>query len=68
VVPANASAEEIAALVTVLGLHAAVAPPEPAARSGWTDQAATFRRNAYPGPDAWRQTGFVQGVRTRADW
>ncbi|WP_322754345.1 MULTISPECIES: acyl-CoA carboxylase subunit epsilon [unclassified Frankia] len=67
-VPANASAEEIAALVAVVRLRAAVPPPESAAPSGWTDRAATFRQNVHSGPNTWRQTGFTQGVRTRADW
>ncbi len=68
VVSANASAEEIAAVVAVLRLRAAASPPGPKAPSGWTDRATALRQTVRSGPDAWRQSGFVQGVRTRADW
>ncbi|WP_131745624.1 acyl-CoA carboxylase subunit epsilon [Frankia sp. Cppng1_Ct_nod] len=68
VVPADASAEEIAALVAVLRLRAAVPPAEDATPSGWTDRAATFRGAIHSGPNMWRQAGFTQGTRTRAGW
>ncbi|SBW19892.1 acyl-CoA carboxylase subunit epsilon [Protofrankia symbiont of Coriaria ruscifolia] len=68
VVPTNASAEEIAALVAVLCLReAAPRAPQPPP-SGWTDRSTAFRQSVHSGPDVWRRTGFTQGIRTRADW
>ncbi|AEH08532.1 MULTISPECIES: acyl-CoA carboxylase subunit epsilon [Protofrankia] len=68
VVPTNASAEEIAALIAVLclwaGAAAAPAPPP----SAWSDRSATLRRTVHSGPDGWRWTGFTPGTRTRAEW
>lgn len=62
VVRGDASAEEIAALVAVLGAAAVPAPagPAPAGPGGrpwpvWCDRAALLRQPFAHGPDAWRR-------------
>lgn len=61
IVRGDPSPEEIAALVAVLATRGGTAPVDPAPASGW-------RALPSAGPAAWRLSGFVKGVRTRASW
>jgi hypothetical protein len=59
------TSEEIAALVVALESRRA-SPTGPAQRSAWSDRAGSLRRPLARGADAWRTSGRVPGVRTRA--
>lgn len=69
VVKGDATAEEIAALVTVLAARsaAAVEPPKPQA-SPWTYRRAQLSKPIFVGAGEWRRSGFDKGTRTKADW
>ncbi len=69
IVRGEPSAEEVAALVAVLSARAgsAAAAPEPP-RSAWGRPGSALRGTVPTHPSAWRESGFTQGVRTRADW
>ncbi len=61
--------EELAALLAVLsarGGGAAVAPEPP--RSAWGRPESGMHGHLATHSGAWRESGFAQGVRTRADW
>lgn len=69
VVKGDATAEEIAALVTVLAARAAAAVEEPKpAPSAWSSRRAQLRRPVFVGAGEWRRSGFDKGTRTKADW
>ena len=59
IVNADATAEEVAALVAVfsaLGSGGGEAPERP--RSSWSNPARSVRRTHRHGPDAWRASGL----------
>jgi len=58
VVRGDATAEEIAALVAVLGAVQAPSSPEQQPRSVWADPARGVRRPLPHGPGAWRASGL----------
>ena len=64
------TAEELAALVTVVAAMAAGANDEapPKALSAWVDRAAALRKPLPVGPGAWVASGLQPGARTRAGW
>jgi hypothetical protein len=68
VVRGKPTAEELAALVAVLasrgGSETAPEPP----RSPWGRPGAAIRYPLSTHVGAWRASGLVRGVRTRADW
>jgi Acyl-CoA carboxylase epsilon subunit len=69
IVRGDATAEEIAALVALLGSRGrSAAPARSPTRSAWADPAAGIRRTARPGPGAWARSGREAGSRTRAGW
>ncbi len=59
IVRGDPTAEEIAAVVTVLSAYAGTArqAQEPAP-SAWTDRRTAVRRPLSPGPGAWRASGW----------
>ncbi len=62
IVRGEPSEEELAALIAVIAARAAAgAVPAPALASGW-------QRSPGRGPAAWRLSGFLKGVHTRASW
>jgi hypothetical protein len=69
VVKGDATAEEIAALVTVLAARsaAAVESPKPSP-SAWIYRRAQLSKPIFVGPGEWRRSGFDKGTRTKADW
>ena len=63
VIRGNPTAEELAALVTVIAARArqqaaAGARGGPPAPSAWADRARLVRRPLYPGPGAWRASNW----------
>ena len=60
--------EELAALVAVLSARSGGAEPAPEPRSAWGRPGSGVRGGLPSYPGAWRESGFTQGVRTRADW
>lgn len=72
VIRGTPTAEELAALVTVLAAAAGGAVPAAegsrARGAGWRDHRAMLRRGIPPGPGAWAASGRAPGTRTRADW
>jgi hypothetical protein len=56
----DATAEEVAALLAVLGAASADAGREPAPRrtSDWASPAGKVRRPLQPGPGAWRASAW----------
>jgi hypothetical protein len=59
VVRGDPTAEELAALVAVLGARAAVPGAAPASpRSAWNAPAGMVRRQVSPGPDGWRRSAL----------
>lgn len=68
VVRGTPTAEELAALVAVLASRGGGEPaPEPA-RSPWGRPGGAVRDRLPVHVGAWREAGFRQGLRTRADW
>ena len=69
IVRGEPTAEELAALVAVLTARAGggQAAPEPV-RSAWGRPGTSLQGSVPTHPTAWRESGFAQGVRTRADW
>ncbi|HEX4428983.1 MAG TPA: acyl-CoA carboxylase subunit epsilon [Frankiaceae bacterium] len=68
VVRGEPTPEELAALIAVLSVRGGAAPaPEPV-RSAWGRPGSGVRGALPTHPGAWRESGFAQGVRTRADW
>ena len=60
VVRGDPTAEELAALVTVIAARASAGAPErrPRRRSGWHDPARLVRGPVRPGPDGWRRSAL----------
>ena len=68
VVKGDPTPEELAALVAVLASRGGSEPaPEPV-RSPWGRPGVGLRRSIPIGPGAWRESGSIAGLRTRADW
>jgi hypothetical protein len=69
IVKGDATAEEIAALVTVLAARVAAAAPAPKPQqSPWTYRRAQLSKPVFVGAGEWRRSGFDKGTRTKADW
>jgi hypothetical protein len=66
VVRGEPTPDELAALVTVVAARAASRRPASARRPAWGDPALALRRIPVPGPDAWRRSTLVPGIRTGA--
>lgn len=67
VVRGQPTQEELAALVTVVAARLAGSPSEPPpSRSPWADLATAIAPVPHPGPDAWRRSARLPGVRTGA--
>jgi hypothetical protein len=61
--------EELAALVAVLSARSGGSEPAPEpAPSAWGRPGSGVRGALPTYAGAWRESGFTQGVRTRADW
>ena len=64
VIRGDASPEDIASLLAVFAVFAAVQgnaqSQEPAAIHAWNSRAATMRSFPAPGPGAWRASGMAQ--------
>lgn len=58
VVNADATPEEIAAIVAVFSSLGTAAEPEPAPRSEWASPARSHRGAHASGPGAWRSAGL----------
>ena len=59
IVRGDASPEDVAVLTALLS--PAGEPdeaPAPAPRGGWRDATRLYRRQLYPGPGAWRSSGW----------
>jgi hypothetical protein len=68
VVRGEPTPEELAALIAVLSVRGGAEPaPEPRV-SPWGRPGSGVRGALSTSPGAWRESGFTQGVRTRADW
>jgi hypothetical protein len=68
IVKGDPTPEEVAALLAVLAARGGAAPaPEPQ-RSAWGRPGSGLHPHLATHPGAWRESGFAQGVRTRADW
>jgi hypothetical protein len=69
IVRGEPTAEEVAALVTVLAARAAAAvePPKPPP-SPWIHRRAQLSRPVFVGAGEWRLSGVDKGTRTKADW
>ena len=57
VISGDATAEEVAALVAVIGSRPRPRPGGPAMPSGWNDRAAGLRGALRRGPRAWADSG-----------
>ncbi len=68
VVRGEPTPEELAALIAVLSIRGGAAPAPPPRRSAWGRPGSGVRGTLANHPGAWRESGFTQGVRTRADW
>ena len=59
IVRGDASPEEIAVLTALLAAAGGGDEPgPPVLRGGWRDPARQHRRQLYPGPGAWRSSGW----------
>ena len=68
VVKGDPTPEELAALVAVLASRGGGEPaPEPVS-SPWGRPGVGLRGSVPVGRGAWRESGSIAGVRTRADW
>ncbi len=68
VVRGEPTPEELAALVAVLSARGGAEPAPQPRRSAWGGPGSGVRGTLSRHPGAWRESGFAQGVRTRADW
>jgi hypothetical protein len=66
VVRGDPTPDELAALVTVVAARAAARRPAPQRRPAWGDPAMALGGMPIPGPDAWRRSTLVPGIRTGA--
>jgi hypothetical protein len=68
IVKGDPTPEELAALIAVLSARGGTeSAPEPQ-RSPWARPGSGLRTAVPTYAGAWRESGFAQGVRTRADW
>jgi hypothetical protein len=58
IINADATAEEIAAIVAVFSSLQSPAEPKPAPRSVWASRQRRTRAALRPGPDAWRASAL----------
>ena len=59
IVRGDASPEDVAVLTALLAAAGGDdLPPAPELRGGWRDPARLHRRQLYPGPGAWRSSGW----------
>jgi hypothetical protein len=69
IVRGEPSPEELAALVAVLSARSGGGAAEPESRrSAWGRPGTGMQGHLATHPGAWKESGFAQGVRTRADW
>jgi hypothetical protein len=69
IVRGDASPEEIAAIVALLGARGGQPETPLPRRSAWADPSSALRRPPpVPTPGAWARSGLEPGVRTRAGW
>jgi hypothetical protein len=69
IVRGDATPEELAALVAVLSARSGGAAPAPEpVRSAWGRPGSGMHGHLTTHVGAWKESGFAQGVRTRADW
>ena len=57
VISGDPTAEEVAALVAVIGIRRRPRPAGPATQSGWDDRVPSLRRTLPRGPGAWADSG-----------
>ena len=59
IVRGDASPEDVAVLTALLSVAGGDGEPDaPPARGSWSDPARLQRRQLYPGPGAWRSSGW----------
>jgi len=69
IVRGDATPEELAALVAVLSARGGGgAPAAEPVRSAWGRPGTGMQGHLATHTGAWKESGFAQGVRTRADW
>ena len=68
VVRGEPTPEELAALIAVLSVRGGAEPAPAPRRSAWGRPGSGVRGALATYPGAWPESGFAQGVRTRADW